>query len=189
MRLQVGFLGELPSTDFTAMSISFIVRPVDPGVDFQDLHRLKALLTDLTFKVFAVLMDQVMPLLQIFRRVELVTVFTLDQLVLLYQMFPAMSLDVSDGRGGVLTVLPVTLVDHLTARVLGRPVSQVLQVTGAYQPTHSALLQRRRHQELRLLLSALTSGRLLYLLHVLVFIQEFIKEMFGISQLLGVSLL
>ena len=52
VRLQVGFLGELPSTDFTAMSISFIVRPVDPGVNFQDLHGLKALLADLTFKAF-----------------------------------------------------------------------------------------------------------------------------------------
>ena len=192
VRLQVGFLGELPSTNLTAMSVSLIVRPVYPGVNFQNLHRFKALLTDFTLEVPALLMDQVMPLLQVFGGIELVAVFTLDQLVLLYQMFPAMSLDVSDGRTGVLTVLPVTLVHHLSPRVFSSPVCQVLQVAGAHQAALPALLQWRRNQQLSLRPPALASAGLLHLLHVLVFVQELIKEMFGIShlsQFLRVSLL
>ena len=187
VRLQVGFLGELPSTNFTAMSVSFVIRAVDPGVNFQDLHRLKALLTDLTLKVPAVLMDEVVPLLQIFGRIEFVAVLALDQLVLLYQVFPAMSLDLGDSRTGVVTVLPVAVVDHLHPGVLGSPVGQVLQVAGAHQAALPALLQGGRHQQLRLLLPA--SVRLLHLVHVLVFVQEFIKEMFWISYLLRISLL
>ena len=132
VRLQVGFLGELPSTNLTAMSVSLIVRPMYPGVNFQDLHRLKALLTDFTLKVPALLMNQVMPLLQVFGGIELVAVFTLDQLVLLYQMFPAMSLDLRDCRTGVVAVVPVAVVDHLSPGMLCRPVSQVLQVAGAH---------------------------------------------------------
>ena len=158
VRLQVGFLGELPSTNFTAMSVSFVIRAVDPGVNFQDLHRFKALLTDFTLEVPALLMDQVMPLLQVFGGIELVAVFTLDQLVLLYQMFPAMSLDLRDSWTGVVAVVPVAVVDHLSPGVLCRPVSQVLQVAGAHQAALPALLQWRRNQQLSLRPSALASA-------------------------------
>ena len=49
-----------------------------------------------------------MPLLQVFRRIELAAVLALHQQVLVYEVLPPVSLDLSHGGAGVVTPRPVT---------------------------------------------------------------------------------
>ena len=108
--LKIGFLCKLSVTNFTAMGISFIIRSMDPCMNLQNFHGLETLFTHITLEILAVLMHQVMPLFQIFWRVELVTVLALGQQVLLYHVFPPVPLDLGDSWTNVITSGPVTSV-------------------------------------------------------------------------------
>ena len=77
-------------------------------MDLENLHCLETFLTHITLKVLALLVDKVVSLLQIFGRIELAAVLTLDQQVLVYEMLPPMSLHLGHIGARVVTARPVT---------------------------------------------------------------------------------
>ena len=74
MRLQVCFLCKLSPTNLARVSVSLIVRSMDPCVHFQNFKCLKAFLTNFALEVSALLVHQIVPLLQVLGRVEFVAV-------------------------------------------------------------------------------------------------------------------
>ena len=81
---------------------------MNPGMNLENLHCLEALLTHLALEVLALLVDQVMPLLQVLGWIELAAVLALNQQVLINQMLPPVTLDLGHSGAGVVTASPVT---------------------------------------------------------------------------------
>ena len=108
VRFEIGFLCELLATNFTAMSISLVLRTMNPRMNLQNLHSLEALLTHLTLKILSLFVDKIVSLLQIFWWIILAAVFTLDQKVFVYQMLPPVTLHLGHRGARVVTAQPVT---------------------------------------------------------------------------------
>lgn len=108
VRLKIRFLGKLLPTNLAAMCVPLVFRTMNPGMNLEDLHCLEALLTHIALKVLALLVDQVMPLLQVLGWIELAAVLALHQQVLINEVLPPVSLDLGHSGAGVVTAGPVT---------------------------------------------------------------------------------
>ena len=75
------------------MGVPLVFRTVNPGMNLENLHCLEALLTHIALEVLALLVHQVMPLLQILGRIELAAVLALHQQLLIDEVLPPVSLD------------------------------------------------------------------------------------------------
>ena len=82
MRLQVCFLCKLSPTNLARVSVSLIVRSMNPCMHFQNFKCLETFLTNFALEVSALLVHQIVPLLQILGRVKFVAVLTPDLLAM-----------------------------------------------------------------------------------------------------------
>ena len=108
VRLKIRFLRELLSTNLAAVCVPLLLRTMNPGMDLENLHCLETLLTHIALEVFPLPVDKVMPLLQVFWRIELAAVLALHQQVLVYEVLSSVSLDLSHSGAEVVTPRPVT---------------------------------------------------------------------------------
>ena len=108
VRLKIRFLRELLSTNLAAVCVPLLLRTVNTRVYLENLHCLETLLTHIALEVFPLPVDKVMPLLQVFWRIELAAVLALHQQVLVYEVLPPVSLDLGHSGAEVVTPCPVT---------------------------------------------------------------------------------